>query len=288
MTKRLPWWAKIVIKILISKFRIPYGFLKNLGLVELGKMNSHNYSVEVFFSHLRNWGYDKKDLQGLTILELGPGDSIATAIIASALGARAILVDTGSYVGKDISIYKDLVVYLQELGYEPKSISQCKDTQEILEKCSSELHIEGLKSLKNMKDSSIDVIFSQAVLEHIRLDEFLDTLNELKRITKKGGISSHVVDLKDHLGDSLNNLRFSKKVWESNLFSNSGFYTNRISFPKMLDYFKQARFDVKVSNIKKWEKLPIARNKLHKSFRQLPNEDLIIKGFLVTLRNTEI
>ena len=287
MAKRLPWWAKIILKILISKLRIPYSFLKKLGLVELGKMNSHNYSVEVFFSHLKEWGYDKKDLQGLTILELGPGDSVATSIIASSLGARAILVDAGSYVSKDISIYKDLVIHLQELGFKPKSISHCKDIQEILNSCSSELYTNGLESLKNLKDSSIDIIFSQAVLEHIRYDEFLETINELKRIIKKGGISSHVVDLKDHLGDSLNNLRFSKKVWESNFFSSAGFYTNRIYFSEMLNYFREARFEVKVSNIRKWKKMPIARNKLHESFRQLPSEDLLIKGFLVTLTNTE-
>ena len=39
---------------------------------------------------------------------------------------------------------------------------------------------------------------------------------------RPGGLCSHVVDLKDHLGGALNNLRFSQRVWESRTMAGSG------------------------------------------------------------------
>lgn len=96
---------------------------------------------------------------------------------------------------------------------------------------------------------SIDFIWSQAVLEHIRKSEFLDTMLELHRILRPNGVCSHVVDLKDHLGGALNNLRFSEKLWESNFMASSGFYTNRIRYSEMLDIFHQAGFSVEVVNV---------------------------------------
>jgi len=44
---------------------------------------------------------------------------------------------------------------------------------------------------------------------------------------------SHRVDLRDHFGSALNNLRFSDKKWELDWIANSGFYTNRIRLQEM-------------------------------------------------------
>ena len=285
MSKKIPWWVKILVKLIFSRLPIGYKFWKNLGLFEHGKMNHHEYSVRVFFDHLDRLGYKKNDLKGLTILELGPGDSIATALIASSFGAKVILVDAGSFTNQDMSTYFGLVRYLKSQGYQAKSIEDCKEVSEILNICSSKLYTEGLNSLKTLKDNSVDLIFSQAVLEHIRLSEFSDTLYEIKRILKRSGICSHQIDLQDHLSGSLNNLRFSNNVWESKLFANSGFYTNRISFTRMLDYFKEVGFEVDIKRVNKWPDLPIQRRKLNKHFKDLPLDELLVKDFAVILRN---
>ena len=44
-------------------------------------------------------------VRSATLLELGPGDSIATAIIAAMHGSRAVLVDAGAFVRTDIAPY---------------------------------------------------------------------------------------------------------------------------------------------------------------------------------------
>jgi hypothetical protein len=100
----------------------------------------------------------------------------------------------------------------------------------------------------------------------------------------RNGICVHRVDLKDHLGGTLNNLRFSHAIWEGKLFRSSGFYTNRIRFGEMLDVFKCAGFECHLPRVVRWETLPTPRANLNASFRQLPDEDLLVSGFDVVLR----
>lgn len=130
----------------------------------------------------------------------------------------------------------------------------------------------------------MDFIWSQAVLEHIRKAEFLDTMLELRRIIRPDGVCSHVVDLKDHLGGRLNNLRFPENLWESNFMSSSGFYTNRIRYSEMVDIFAQAGFSVEVVSLKQWQNLPTPKAKMSEKFKNLLDEELCISGFSLLLR----
>jgi predicted SAM-dependent methyltransferase len=138
--------------------------------------------------------------------------------------------------------------------------------------------------LRSLKSQSVDFIWSQAVLEHIRKAEFLDTMLELRRIIRADGVCSHVVDLKDHLGGGLNNLRFPENLWESNFMSSSGFYTNRIRYSEMVDIFTQAGFSVEIVKVSRWQGVPTPRSKIAENFRNLSDEELCISGFSVLLR----
>lgn len=284
----LPWWLKISIKILISRLPLAYKFWKRIGLFEHGKMNNQSYAATVFFEHIKRSHLNLKDLQGKKILEMGPGDSIATVIIASCFKGKVILIDAGSFASEDIGIYVDLEKYLQNLGYNPMPISKCKNIKEILELCDAQLFSEGLDSFKKLPDCSIDLIFSQAVLEHVRKFEFQETMKETYRLLKNDGSISHQVDLKDHLGGGLNNLRFSEEIWESSLFTESGFYTNRMSYNEMLNSFLSEDFKVEVIETNRWKELPIKLNKLAKEFQKSSLEDRLVKGFSVVLTKSNI
>jgi hypothetical protein len=107
---------------------------------------------------------------------------------------------------------------------------------------------------------------------------------ELLRVLNRNGICVHRVDLKDHLGGTLNSFRFSDAAWEGKLFRNSGFYTNRIRFGEMPDLFKRVGFECHLPRVIRWETLPTPRVKLNASFRQLPDEDLLVSGFDGVLR----
>ena len=112
-----------------------------------------------------------------------------------------------------------------------------------------------------------------------KLNEFGIIINEMRRVLKKDGLTSHEVDLKDHLNKSLNNLRFSKRIWESKFFSNSGFYTNRIRYSEIIKIFETNGFNVQILRKKMWNKFPIDINSVHKDFRDEPSEEILISSF---------
>lgn len=279
----MPWWAKIGAKIVLSRLPLRYGFWQGLGLFRHGRMDSWSYALGVFDAHLNRAGL-VDDLSGRVVLEIGPGDSVATAIIARAHGARAILVDAGCFAKADLDGYRALCDLLAQHGYTPPDLGNARDLDDVLVACEARYLTEGLTSLRAIDSGSIDLIFSQAVLEHIRRHEFADTMRECRRILKPDGVCSHRVDLKDHLGGGLNNLRFSDRVWESAFFATSGFYTNRIQHSEMLSLFRNAGFDVTVLGTSRWQELPIRRASMAPAFREIGEEELLISGFDVLLR----
>ena len=276
------WRLKIFAKIILSRLPFGYSIWQKLGLFRPGQMDSSDYALKVFDSHLIRTNLENQ-IRGKVVLELGPGDSISTSIIAAAHGAKSILVDAGDFMKRDVETYKELSQKLIQKKFILPEISSQMDFKDILKICDSDYLTNGLNSLKSIPSNSVDFIFSQAVLEHLRRHEFLDIMKELRRILKPTGISSHQVDLKDHLGGALNNLTFSEKNWESEFFVKSGFYTNRIQFVDMVEMFKIANFNVNITHVNKWEKLPTSRNKINKKFQKYTDDELLISSFDVVL-----
>lgn len=283
--QKIPWWGKITAKLVLSRLPVGYGFWQRLGLFRLGSMDDGRYALGMFEAHVASAGLAGQ-LAGKTILELGPGDSVASAVIARAYGARMILVDVGKFATERLDVYYHLAAQLQSMGLHPPEIGGAKTLNELLKACDARYLTAGLASLRQLPDASVDFIFSQAVLEHIRKQEFLDTQQELARILKRGGVCSHQVDLRDHLGGGLNNLRFSDRVWESELFARSGFYTNRINFEQMIEMFRKVGFDVEIVEVRRWDEFPIDRRHLATKFRHLPDEVLTVSGFAILLRHS--
>lgn len=282
MKALLPWWFKLVAKIVLSRLPIGYGFWRKLGLFRHGYMDNVSYVLGVFDEHVSRAGL-QGNLQGKTILELGPGDSVATALVAATYGARAILVDAGPYALPDIASYRRFASKLVEAGLRPPDLSSAVTLEDVLDACGARYLTGGLESFSFIDTGSVDLIFSQAVLEHLRKSEFLDTMRECFRVLTPDGKASNRIDLKDHLGGSLNNLRFSERIWESAFFVRSGFYTNRIRFPDMISLFESAGFTVDVTGLERWERLPLGRGSLAQEFSGLSDEDLSVSGFDVLL-----
>ncbi|MGK7887249.1 MAG: methyltransferase domain-containing protein [Crocosphaera sp.] len=277
--KFLPWWLKICSKIVLSRLPFDYNIWQKISLFKHGYMEVPNYVYSVFKQHFEN----THPPEGFISLELGPGDSLCSGIVSKALGGvESYLVDVSNFARNDIKIYQTMIDYLAE--EKKHSLTQISSMEELCDTYSIKYLTEGLQSLKTIPSKSIDMIWSQAVLEHLKKSEFLEIMIELRRIIKDDGICSHKIDLKDHLDTSLNNLRFSEKIWESNLFSQSGFYTNRIRYTAMINLFKKANFDVETVGLNKWNELPINRSSLDKEFQKLSDEELCISGFSVILK----
>lgn len=279
----IPWWAKVGIKVLLSNTPIPHRFWQRLNLFVHGSMDCPEYAMAVVEEHLSRVGWP--DLRDRVVLELGPGDSLATALIGKTLGARrTILVDAGAFATTDLTPYCALAELLRARGFRPPPVEQCTTVQETLALCDGVYLTGGLSDLRSLPDFEADLIFSQAVLEHIRSNELEPTLKELFRIARPGGVASHQVDLRDHLGGALNHLRFSDRLWEAEWMARSGFYTNRVQYGDMLAMFERTGWQNEVTDVRKWDSLPTPQTKMAPRFEGMSETDLSVIQFDIVAR----
>ena len=279
----VPWRAKLAAKVLLSRMRLPYSVWQRLALFQHGYMVDPAYAYGVFGTH-----YERSPFAGkggnFTCLELGPGDSLFSGLIAKAFGAaQCHLVDAGDFCRRDTAPYLAMAEFLARAGQPLPAGTRSGDLDALLAGCGTRYWTEGLASLQAIPSASVDWIWSQAVLEHIPRREFLATLVQLRRILKPDGACSHRVDLQDHLGGALNNLRFSAATWESDWMRSAGFYTNRIRFAEMAQLFDAAGFAAEYPTVSRWDALPTPRHRMDAAFARLDEDDLRVSGFDVLL-----
>ncbi len=278
----LPWWSKIVGKIILSRVRLPYRMWRKLGVFQHGAMLDPDYAIQTFSSH---WEIARSHLgntSGCSILELGPGDSLFTAVLGAVAGAREIwLIDAGNFAADQIDQYAPLLSKFSG----PWEKSQFSDVSAMLEATHATYLTNGLQSLRTIPSASIDFIFSQAVLEHIPYAEFEDTMAELFRIQAANGISSHRIDLQDHLTHGLNSLRFSQDWWEKPWFAmQSGFYTNRLRAGQIISKLEKVGYQIIDAHFDRWDHLPINRRFLASPFDKMSDDELRIRGMNLVVR----
>lgn len=283
----IPWWLRIAIKLVLSRIPLGYRLFAALGVFRHGRMEDPSYALGVFSRHFEraDIGARRADFVGL---EFGVGDSVASALIAKAHGARSCyLVDAGRFSVEDLETYRAMAKALADQGHDLPTMDDANSLDDVLAIYNGEYLTDGLRSLQAIPANSVDFAWSNAVLEHVRRDEFAAVMAQFKRVLKPDGVISHRVDLKDHLGGALNNHRLSSALWEKDWFATSGFYTNRLSYSQMLARFEQAGFAVEILRTDRWESLPTPKNKMAKEFQSLEKADLLVSGFDVLLRNPQ-
>jgi SAM-dependent methyltransferase len=248
----IPWFVKLTGKIVLSRLPVSPLAWQRLNLFRAGVMDDEQSARQIFFKHLSSTGLT--DLHGRTILELGPGNGLLSGKFANELGAaKTWLIDA---------------VPLAEPASFPNTFYRS----------------EGLKSLKEIPTASVDYLFSNAVLEHIRLKEFPSLMEETRRILKPDGLCSHQIDFRDHLGGALNNLRFSESRWESDFMASSGFYTNRIPWPRMAQMIAAAGYSISMVKQDCWPSLPTPQPSMAEPYQDMKAQDLLTWSCHVILR----
>jgi len=273
----IPWWARMAGKIVCSRLPVGYGFWRRIGWFRHGDMDQDRYAYAVFDRHRRLAG---PTADGWTGLELGPGDSLASSLIARSFGAETTwLVDVAPFAEADAESFVRQYRWLrQERGWDPSRPPT--DWRE----AGCRYLTGGTPDLAKIPSDSVDFCWSQAVLEHPRRLEFRVLVDELYRVMRPGATASHRIDLKDHLGGALNNCRFSHATWESRLFADSGFYTNRLRCCQIVAAFVASGFSVERLQRRYWPELPTPRSRLAEDFRRYSDAELRISGFDLVVR----
>jgi len=274
----IPWYVRIVAKLILSQLPFSYSWWSRFGLFRHGAMDDYSYAWKVLQKHAAE--LDMKE--GWNGLELGPGDGLLSAFLAPVVGASGLtLVDAGDFAHKNAERYcKQLSQFRAAFpGALLPDFPAAIDVDVLLDAVGGSYHSLGLQSLRKLKSDSFDLIYSQAVLEHVRRDEFKATMHECHRLLRPNGVMSHVIDYKDHLGGGLNNMRFPVRVWECEWFaSGGGFYTNRLRMSEMISICSDVGFDVEIRSARCWETLPIKRDRLAKEFQHFSDDELLVSG----------
>ena len=281
---KIPWRLKILLKIILA--RLPFNihtFWRNLGMFRHGNMDSTSYVISNFFNLLNHAALNSQKCDGLSFLEVGAGDSIGSGVVASAFGMKPYIIDVDAFATKDIEFYKNII---RELDNPILDISENDfiSYEQMIKKLDITYLTNGTSSFEKINNNSINIIISQACLEHVRKKEFKFFMDENYRVCKKGALSIHSIDFKDHLDYSLNNLRFSEGFWESEFISSSGFYTNRLRYCDMKEVFLKSGFEIIKEDLSLWNELPLRKTKFNQDFIDYDESDLLVKEAVVVLR----
>ncbi|KXU86931.1 hypothetical protein CR51_36520 [Caballeronia megalochromosomata] len=279
MHARFPWQAKLASKVIAANLGVPYTFWRRHGIFKLGAMLDPNYARSVYEHHVGHANPTAK-----TLLELGPGDSLFTAVYAYTRFERSVLIDAGPFAETDPNPYIALVDQLRSKGDRMPDVSEDFSSASLLSALHCTYLTDGVASLFELNDSEMDFSFSHSCLQHIPLDQFKMLARELYRVTADGGTGSHLLDFRDMLAGSLNHLRFSSATWESSFVRKTNVYTNRLRLGQIREAFEEAGFKVEILEQKRWDVLPVSRARLDRGFRAMEDEELLSYGAHLLVR----
>lgn len=260
---------------------------------------------------LDRWGFK---ISGAQIGELGPGDSLG-------IGLAALLSGAARYVGLDIVAYSakaDLEKMFDELlllysrkervpddaefprvgpridSYElPCHLIDWTNLPVKAEEIRNQLRggfnngsLLGYRvpwmSLPQIDEASLDLIFSQAVLEHV--DSLEETYRAMFAWLKPGGYASHVIDFRAHGRSPFWNGHWAYSDWQWNLVRGKReFLLNREPLSAHLGLAKKVGFELLLI---KREEAPhgLETPALATRFRKMDATDALTSGVYLILK----
>lgn len=281
----VPWWGKIGAKIVLSRLLPSYDLRKTFGLFLHGNLDQNVDQHRAFVENVLAQHERLAGTKAAALLELGPGNSLGTALFAAAQGVgRVWLSDVGDFAASGMDFYRRLsgMAEAEHPGFSERV--DFADRARMLASLNASYLTAGTAALAAIPDGSLDLILSTAVLEHVARGEFATLAREMLRMLRPGGTAYHEVDLMDHLGGAQNNLRFSERAWESPLMANSGFYTNRLRCCEILAIMRKAGFETALARVARWPAPPTPRAALAEQFRAFPGDEMRIANFAMLLR----
>jgi hypothetical protein len=279
-----------------------------------GGSNSPRYCYSVWLRHLTMLDVYGFKTTGAQIGELGPGDSIGA-------GLAALLSGASRYVGLDIvpfSARVDLRAFFDALvqmyihrepipedhefprlrpildSYEfPAQAIDWTDFTDKADMIRDELRT-GMNSgrclsyrapwssANEIAVGSLDLVFSQAVLEHV--DDLAETYHAMAAWLKPGGYASHLIDFGAHYLSPHWNGHWAYSDWEWRLVRGCReFLLNREPLSAHLACAKQAGFEVLLLR-RDYTSLGLSVDALSPRFRAFDVEDLRTRGAVLILR----
>jgi SAM-dependent methyltransferase len=294
-----------------------YEILRKLLPLHTGGTNSSRYCYSVWLRHLIKLNTGDTVFLPASVAELGPGDSLGIGIAALLSGVEEYLtLDIQKYwnPGQNVRMLRDLLALFEKeepipdekefpnvfprlddysfpssvLSDDRLKLSLAPDRIEAIRKelmnpdGADNIMIKYFIPWSNPNvicENSIDLILSQAVLEHI--DDLKNTYQAMRAWLKDGGVMSHVIDFKSHGFTKSWNGHWTLSKFEWKLIRGGRVYAiNREPFSIHIKFMNEFGFKITTKELRK---LPskITINQLSESFSQLSHEDISVSGMYV-------
>lgn len=280
---------------------------------ETGGTDSARYCYSVWLRHLRGVhasgrmpGYPR------TVAELGPGDSIGIGLAALLSGVeRYFALDVVRYsdLRGNLKIFEELVelfaarapipgddelpgVYPRLPSYafprdllgegrlkaalEPARVSSIRESLEDLDAPRGRIrYLAPWTDEKRIAEGSVDLIYSQAVLEHV--GNLRQVYRTMRRWLGATGVMSHQIDYRCHgKADEWNgHWSYSDAAWKI-VVGRRPYLLNRAPHSEHVRLLRESGFDIAAVDLQRAAALP--RSRLARRFRDLSNEDLTTCG----------
>lgn len=266
----------------------PLNFQK-LSLEKLG--DDVSYALQLAKGHLELLAYYGQGLDGLRVLELGPGTNLAPQLVMVSLGARVSVADRflvpwdNDYHPAFYRAFRagwnaplpavDRI--LNEGAHSPQVISSFA--------CPAE-------NLADVLPGTFDLVISNAVLEHVH--SLPAVCREMARVTAPGGMNMHQIDFRDHY-DGVRQLDFlimSDDEYSLEFERSNGERGNRLRPSEARVLFEQngfelVDFEVNLRCQPGYFEEFVPRLRASKSrYRHWPRDDLLILSGRLVFRKT--
>lgn len=278
----------------------------------IGVFSVARYCYSVWLRHLTMAYKNGLSTQPDVIAELGPGNSLGTGLAGLISGAKEYYVlDVAEYANlkRNIEIFDELVNLFRKRENIPDEtefpsmkpyLESYEFPNDILtdERLSDVLKQNRIESIRNallswhgenvskewlfylvpwhnlevIKEESVDMIFTQAVFEHI--DKLAYTYERLCRWLKPGGFISHEIDFKSHnIAKKWNgHWTYSDFVWKL-MRGKRTYLINRQPHSTHIKFLQKFGFEI-VCDVKEIDRSGIQRKDLAPRFKNLSDEDL--------------
>lgn len=222
------------------------------------------------------------------VCEVGPGQYLYNAFFLYQLGAKhTYMIDIENLAESDsheISHYFDGRLNRDDCVRKLPRWNKTDSLNDFLDIINTDYYTEGLKSYAGIPDNSVDLLFSNAVLQHIRKKEFEKNIAEQYRIIKTGGVAYHTIDLRDMMGGMKRQLEINEEVWEDKWHYLMPCYTNRLQCNEICNVFGNIGFTIVVVERRYFERTPVNFRKLSKEFKTIEEQELMTSGIHIKVR----
>lgn len=250
----MDWRAKALVQNILSS--VPWGERINDSL-QLGVGGLRDFNAEVR-GKLNDWigtmkllGECKIDVRDAVTLEIGTGWFPTFPVCFWLAGARnCITYDLRRHLRLELTrrmisvLEPQLEVVTGVANIAPADVRQRYDEigKDVLRSCGITYVAPGDASRTGLPDGSVDIVFSNSVLEHVTREALSAIMHETRRILRPSGVAVHCVACNDHYAhfdrriSYVNYLRFPEKKWRR--WNNALHYQNRL---RARDFLKLAQ-----------------------------------------------